>query len=313
MKIIDVKHSEIKLICPINVRGNKLDRLKYTELFLEDLKHYQIQTLPFFHQIPHDEKVTKTLELLETINDSIDLQNLKNSFHNLVLKNVHPEIQFSIESILLNKYHLKKPTYISCKINQLFSSQETFFKKLKIKIDPLFDYTNIIKLDSQLELRLDGNRQFTKEQLFAFLNKLPPEIIKRIEYIEEPCVNYFDSLEILNQFNIQLALDETLSELYLTNEIDKFPESFSYAIIKPSLIGFVNSIGLIDFFKLKNIIPVISSSYELNTGMNAHIYLSEYCNQLNEREIYHGLDTMKFIAPEFFDAKLKEDQISLFY
>lgn len=305
MRINAVKSQELNLVSPINVRGKLVDRISFTEITLDDFRHYQIQTLPNFHLVSHQDKLSAVLDRLEKTNDLKNFQALME-----LNRDLHPEVQFAYESILLNKYILKRPTYLSCKINELYSHQSSYYRVLKIKINPDFDLDLLQKLDEHLIFRLDGNRQFSAETLQKFLDKIPNHLLKRIEYIEEPCQNHLDSLKVLEKFHLKLAIDETLTENY---QSINFQPALSYAVIKPSLIGLINSYQLISELYAKKITPIISSSYELNTGFNALIFLADHCNQLYQRELYHGLDTMKFFAPEFFDAKLKEDQISLFY
>ncbi len=313
MKIIEIKPQEISLNAPINVRGQLVSKLNYTDIVLDDLLHYQIQTLPNFHHISHDEKVHKVILFLEKCKELNSFDDLIDLNYFLNTKNIHPEVQFSLEAILLNKCFLKKPTYISCKINELYANASNYHQVLKIKISPQFDPQLFLTFPSNLIFRLDGNRQFSAEELKIFLAKIPQEIIDRVQYIEEPCENYLDSLNILNGYKLKLGIDETLIDLFQKDQIEKIDPQIRFAIIKPSLMGLMNSFHLINSLAKKNIHPIISSSYELNSGMNSLIFLADKCNQLYKKELYHGLDTMKFFAPEFFDAKIKEDQISLFY
>ena len=48
MKIVDTKNENINFPIPINVRGKEVTNYEYHDLLLDDLKHYQITTLPFF-------------------------------------------------------------------------------------------------------------------------------------------------------------------------------------------------------------------------------------------------------------------------
>lgn len=313
MKIVDAKNENIYFPIPINVRGKEVTNYEYHDLLLDDLKHYQITTLPFFHQIPHELKVTKTIELLE---QTQDLKNIDDLFYLMesssFFNEIHPELKFSFESILLNKFILQKPTYLSCKINELYGVKNHYYNVLKIKITPSTDPLILLKFEDHLKLRLDGNRLFSKEQLKEFIRKIPEDILSRIEYIEEPCTNYLDSIDVLTEYKIKIACDESLTEVFIPNHLNNM-QLIDFAILKPSLIGLTNSINLINHLNQINIQTIISSSYELNTGFNALIYLSDYANRVCEKELFHGLDTIKFFPAELFDAKLKEDQISLFY
>lgn len=313
MKIIEVGLKELNLQNPINVRGKQIEKLTFTNIVLDDLRHYQIQTLPNFHQIPHVEKVKEALLFLEKCKELKNFDDFSDLNYFLNYNKIHPEVQFSLESILLNKCFLKKPTYLSCKINELYLDDKNYQQVLKIKIAPNFNPQIFSSLANHLTFRLDGNRLFAPLELKNFLKQIPSEVMSRIEYVEEPCENYLDSLNILNEFKLKLAIDETLSDLFNQNQLENIDSKIAYAVIKPSLIGLINSYHLINSLFKRNITSIISSSFELNTGMNSLLFLADKSNQLHNKELYHGLDTMKFFAPEYFDTKIKEDQISLFY
>jgi len=166
-------------------------------------------------------------------------------------------------------------------------------KRLKVKIgrssmeQEISWILALIKINPAILLRLDGNRQLTREQLQTFHQQLPPE---NIEYWEEPLSDPQQMYSLDRE--MPLALDETL-EIFMREK--NFPPGVTTWVIKPSLIGGIEkAIKFIHLAQYLGFNVIISSTFD----PPSYLY---YCGLLSnllarDKEISMGLDTLKFFA-----------------
>lgn len=175
-------------------------------------------------------------------------------------------------------------------ISHITSSLLSDLDSVKVKFSGTKEECNCLNTlynSSGSKFRLDFNRKFDLNHCLSILDLLNSNAIK---YIEEPCSTTDDLLILPTLSNIPIALDETLINRELTDEL---AEIASYFIVKPSMIGDYNYIDkLIKTAKSNNISIVFSSAYESYIGINAIKDLVRYYNLQDE---LMGLDTEKLI------------------
>ncbi|MDQ0593204.1 o-succinylbenzoate synthase [Chryseobacterium ginsenosidimutans] len=148
--------------------------------------------------------------------------------------------------------------------------------KLKIGVDWKSEHEVLQKLrqkfsKNQLELRVDANGGFNKEESKIVLQQLAD---LDIHSIEQPIKagNWNDMAELCAETPTPIALDEELIGVIDYNEKKKLLETIKpqYIILKPSLIGgFMGSDEWISLAEIQNINWWVTSALESNIGLNA--------------------------------------------
>jgi o-succinylbenzoate synthase len=148
--------------------------------------------------------------------------------------------------------------------------------KLKIGVDWESEYKIIQELRAKfsadlLELRVDANGGFTKDEASTVLQQLAD---LHIHSIEQPIKagNVNDMAELCAKTPIPIALDEELIGVIDFNEKRRLLETVKpqYIILKPSLIGGISgSDEWIALAEEQNIRWWITSALESNIGLNA--------------------------------------------
>ncbi|SDJ20703.1 o-succinylbenzoate synthase [Chryseobacterium jejuense] len=148
--------------------------------------------------------------------------------------------------------------------------------KLKIGVDWKSEHIILQKLrekfsKEQLELRVDANGGFNKEEAVTVLQQLAD---LHIHSIEQPIKagNWNDMAELCAQTPTPIALDEELIGITDPEEKKKLLETIKpqYIILKPALIGgFAGSDEWISMAEAQNIGWWITSALESNIGLNA--------------------------------------------
>ncbi len=227
-----------------------------------------------------------------------------------------PSVKFGVESALLNlmasskNLSLAKLSNLHCQelveINGLLSgSFDKIINKakdlnlngyncFKLKVGQK-DFTKELELIGQIRniignekyLRLDANRSFDLKQGMEFLEKIDNY---NIEYIEEP----FSSIEFLKEYlscdkTIPVALDETVRELSF-EDIKQFPglKKIAAFVLKPTMMGYTQTMSYVKLAFENEIKPIISSSYESSIG----IYVLASMAAIIDNSIPVGLDTL---------------------
>ncbi|WPO92266.1 o-succinylbenzoate synthase [Chryseobacterium sp. YR459] len=148
--------------------------------------------------------------------------------------------------------------------------------KLKIGVDWKSEYVILQKLrekfsKDQLELRVDANGGFSKEEAVIVLQQLAD---LHIHSIEQPIKagNWDDMAELCAKTPTPIALDEELIGIIDPEEKKKLLEKIKpqYIILKPALVGgFFGSDEWISLAENQNIGWWITSALESNIGLNA--------------------------------------------
>jgi len=185
--------------------------------------------------------------------------------------------------------------------------------KLKIGVDWKSEHEILQKLrrkfsKDQLELRVDANGGFSKEEAKIVLQQLAN---LDIHSIEQPIKagNWNDMAELCSETPTPIALDEELIGVFDFNEKRELLEIIKphYIILKPSLIGgFVGSDEWIFLAEQKNIGWWITSALESNIGLNA---IAQYTFTKNSA-MPQGLGTGGLFTNNFkSDLELKGDRL----
>ncbi|PWN67957.1 o-succinylbenzoate synthase [Chryseobacterium oncorhynchi] len=148
--------------------------------------------------------------------------------------------------------------------------------KLKIGVDWKSEHIILQKLrekfsKDQLELRVDANGGFTREEAIVVLQQLAD---LHIHSIEQPIKagNWSDMAELCAQTPTPIALDEELIGITDLEEKKKLLEAIQpqYIILKPALVGgFSGTDEWISLAEQLNIGWWITSALESNIGLNA--------------------------------------------
>ncbi|WP_185289167.1 o-succinylbenzoate synthase [Chryseobacterium lactis] len=148
--------------------------------------------------------------------------------------------------------------------------------KLKIGVDWKSEHVVLQKLrekfsKDQLELRVDANGGFSKEEAVTVLQQLAD---LHIHSIEQPIKagHWSDMAELCAQTPTPIALDEELIGITDPEKKKKLLETIKpqYIILKPALVGgFAGSDEWISLAEEQNIGWWITSALESNIGLNA--------------------------------------------
>ncbi len=111
------------------------------------------------------------------------------------------------------------------------------------------------------QLILDANGGWTREEAERFCTCLP---LDHIDYLEEPCAVFADSIAVAEATGVSIALDETLSR----QDAWHYHPQLKALVIKPTLIGSLSACeALIKRAQAENLRVVISSSFESDLGL----------------------------------------------
>lgn len=111
------------------------------------------------------------------------------------------------------------------------------------------------------QLILDANGGWAREEAQHFCACLP---LEHIDYLEEPCAAFADTIAVAEATGVSIALDETLSH---QDEWVCHPQ-IKALVIKPTLIGSLNACeALVKRARAYNLRVVISSSFESDLGL----------------------------------------------
>jgi hypothetical protein len=271
-----------------------------------------LQFIPHLHHSNLLDLNNFLVHFFKTYDLSFDRINLCSPTFNIIKNFDTPNVEFlyAIESIIFNiLFHHFKNALPSIenpkiKVNALASldqlPNQINASCLKIKIQPNFSIESLKKLDSILKLnenltiRLDGNQQFSANQLLEFLSKFEnisnQNRISRIEYIEEALQSPLDYDEIFKKYAIFQAIDESLEKLDSLQNI----HNISAFILKPSVLSISKCFNLIKNQKNNVSKFVISSTYEPAQSLLEHLYLTQL-----SPSTYHGLGTLDFLPKKY--------------
>lgn len=294
---------------PLRLGAKKISDNIFSKLTLNQKKAIDLYSLEGFYQNTLAEKKNAITNFFLKNDIKLEHLQLNKTFLNAsdCKKIYEPEILFDIECAIfsLANYSFNEKN----KINSNFFYDNITIPTsgtLKIKVAPnkekLSDLASQLNLQQTLPLiRLDGNRQFELFELVGFLKLLNPNVLDKIEYIEEPFKNFYDLYTFKKYFNIKIAIDESL--INFQNDLEKLPNN-SPLVLKPALYGISRSYQLIENAYKLNHYVIISSTYQPASTMLPLIFLAEFSNNLAKKNLYHGLDTFKFLPKSYQNAPI---------
>jgi len=145
----------------------------------------------------------------------------------------------------------------------------------------------LIAMNPQIRFRLDANQQWSAQEYSDFLTAIDT---KYIDYIEEPTLSLQDNLTISAQFDVHIALDETLLS---TPSLPVHP-CIRALIIKPTLLGDPQRIKQYLRYAQQHQLSVsISASFESPIAIHQLHHLAHQWQQTYALEISLGLDTLQ--------------------
>ncbi|EHA14165.1 o-succinylbenzoate synthase [Halomonas sp. HAL1] len=111
------------------------------------------------------------------------------------------------------------------------------------------------------KLILDANSGWAREEAQRFCERLP---LAQIDYLEEPCAAFADTIAVAEATGVAIALDETLSR----REEWNYHPQLKALVIKPTLIGSLSDCEvLVQRARAVNLCVVVSSSFESDLGL----------------------------------------------
>lgn len=299
--MIDIKTSieVLSYRSPVPVRGQTISKNRFLKVSLLE-KDYFLSVLPGFHQASLEEIDFKLKYFFTQYSLNFTNIDLTKPFFNLValdnfLLTIKDEVLFNIESLLLgmiNSTHPQLFKHTAIHLNQLYrpNADLNFYKDsqcLKIKITPQNAtetselINDLLKINSQTTYRLDGNRRFEIDEMISFeallRRNISEEAFYKIDYIEEPFKNFYDTFLYEKRSQLKVAIDESY-KLYMNSFDLNLP-----AVIKPSLIGISPIFSWLRSHQDKR--AIISSSFEHPTVLVSLDFLAQ-----ERPEEYHGLE-----------------------
>ena len=111
------------------------------------------------------------------------------------------------------------------------------------------------------KLILDANGGWTRQEAQRFCERLN---LNQIDYLEEPCAAFADTIAVAEATGVAIALDETLTR---GEEWHCHPK-LTALVIKPTLVGSLSACeALVQRARAGNLRVVISSSFESDLGL----------------------------------------------
>ena len=177
--------------------------------------------------------------------------------------------------------------------------------KLKVGVRTVAEDVGLVRalgeaLGDGTSLRLDANRAWSYGEASEFVRETR-RWAPRFEYVEEPLADPAGLPELVQEFGVPVALDESLlgmgpGELVL--------HRYARAIIlKPTLVGGISrTMQLAERALSLGMTPVISSAYESGVGTAALVALAA---GIGEHPVPAGLDTYRAMAEDVLEAPLE--------
>lgn len=160
----------------------------------------------------------------------------------------------------------------------------------------------ILARKPKLRLRLDANRGFDLETAIEFAASLP---LEAIDYIEEPCTNPRDNIEVYKATGIRYALDETLN--FPTYNFTPEP-GLAALVVKPMILGCLDKLQhLVDEATKHGVRTVLSSSLEASLGIKALINLSAILTP----DEAPGIDTLGAFSADIVESSGKSSCLGI--
>jgi o-succinylbenzoate synthase len=182
--------------------------------------------------------------------------------------------------------------------------REAGFGSVKLKVgtrtvaeDAALIHALAEELGEGVSLRFDANRAWDYEEAAEFVGGTAGV---RFEYVEEPLADPARLPDLVREFGVPVALDESLVGM----EPEKVEEIFAVAfVLKPTLVGGISRTLRVAGQALRlGVTPVVSSAYESGVGMAALVALAA---GIGDRPVPAGLDTYRTMAEDVLETPLK--------
>ena len=174
--------------------------------------------------------------------------------------------------------------------------------KLKVGARPVAEDVRLVRalgeeLGDGVSLRLDANRAWSYGVAAEFVRG-----VKEVpfEYVEEPLVDPRGLRELVQEFGVPVALDESMVGIEPENL-----EEHRYAralVLKPTLLGGISrTLRLAESALRLGMTPVLSSAYESGVGTAALVALAA---GIGDRPVPAGLDTYRALGGDVLAVPL---------
>lgn len=167
--------------------------------------------------------------------------------------------------------------------------------KLKVGHRSVIDDVDLINKVMQLfagqkKIRLDANRAWSLEQAKLFFSKVK---LSEIEYIEEPCKTWQESVILSQQHNVPIACDESV----LTEKWDaELFKNSAAIIVKPAVLGSIKKVAELANWAKQHHKPLIFSSlFESGVGLRHLFWLAAH---YGASDLAHGFDTIRWLKDD---------------
>jgi O-succinylbenzoate synthase len=174
--------------------------------------------------------------------------------------------------------------------------------KLKVGVRTVAEDVEIVRalgeeIGDSVSLRLDANRAWGYEEAVQFLRGAAGA---RFEYVEEPLADPARLAELVREFGVPVALDESLVGIQPEDlEEHRYARAF---VLKPTLIGGISRTLRVAERALRfGVMPVVSSAYESGVGTAALVALAA---GIGDRPVPAGLDTYRRLAGAVLETTL---------
>ena len=281
---------------PINFNGQKLSFKEGLILQVQDshqqFSYGEIAPLPGFS---HETLQQAKAQIISLLNNGLEGLQASNR--------LYPSVNFAVDAALKN-ISLTQVTDNLDTISLLQGDNNAVIKhytalhcppivKLKVARQTMQDDILLFKqlglLNPALKIRCDANQAWSATQASYFFQHIDK---KKLDYIEEPTANHQLNLQLASQYQIALALDETLQDTHFHYQHNPCIKAL---VLKPSLIGSLKRLQyFINIAEQYQLNTHISSSFESIIGLQqltalANIY-SKTCS------LSLGVDTLKYFT-----------------
>jgi O-succinylbenzoate synthase len=151
------------------------------------------------------------------------------------------------------------------------------------------------EVGNTISMRLDANRAWGYERAAEFLGAAPS-----FEYLEEPLADPARLPQLVREFGVPIALDESL--VGMEPEVLEEHRYARAVVLKPTLLGGIsNTLRTAERALRLGMTPVVSSAYESGVGTAALVALAA---GIGEHPVPAGLDTYRSLAGDVLDTPL---------
>ena len=279
---------------PMSFNGQKLSLRKGLILQLQDHQQQfsfgEIAPLPGFS---HESLQQATTQIIALLNSGLENPQQRD--------NLYPSVSFALDMALQHIPVAEEACNLdtvpllqgdnTTVIKQYLALHSPSLIKLKVArqkvLDDLWLFKKLGKINPNLKIRGDANRGWSATQAACFFKHIDNH---RLDYIEEPTADHQTNLQLAEEYQIALALDETLQDI---NFHYQHKACIKALVLKPTLIGSLSRIQhFIDIAAQQQLQVHISSSFESIIGLQQ---LTALANSYQKKcTVSLGTDTLKY-------------------